>query len=261
MKKNGYEIIALFVQIIIFYIFPLSMHVLDPITTIIFMLLITFSISLILSTISNNKLKYLYSLIISIIFLPTIFIYYNESALIHSLWYLIVSALGIITGTLLKSIILKIPKHSKKNKYIIIIFILILLVTTIYIKNKKNIIGNESNITISNKGISLSVKEKTLTNKGVTLILKNDSNSEIIYTEPYEIEVKKNNVWHKMNVEINFNEPAYILKASQSDEIKINWEVEYGKLQPGDYRIIKKIIISTKNNNYDDLLITAEFKI
>ena len=47
-------------------------------------------------------------------------------------------------------------------------------------KNKNNFsIGKVSNIKILEKGVSLSIKDKTLTNKGVTLILKNDSDYEI----------------------------------------------------------------------------------
>ena len=62
-------------------------------------------------------------------------------------------------------------------------------------KNKNNFsIGKVSNIKILEKGVSLSIKDKTLTNKGVTLILKNDSDYEIQYGASEEIEIKKNGI-------------------------------------------------------------------
>ena len=62
-------------------------------------ILSTFGLSFVLSCISKNRVKYLYPVIISILFIPSVFIYYNESALIHSLWYMVVSAIGLLIGT------------------------------------------------------------------------------------------------------------------------------------------------------------------
>ena len=61
-------------------------------------------------------------------------------------------------------------------------------------------IGQKSNIEIIEKDVSLSVKEKTSTKTGITLIIKNNSNSEVIYGEPYELEIKKDGEWYKVNV-------------------------------------------------------------
>ena len=54
---------------------------------------------IIIASISKEKIKYLYSVITAILFIPSVFIYYNESALIHSLWYMVVSAIGLLIGT------------------------------------------------------------------------------------------------------------------------------------------------------------------
>ena len=40
-------------------------------------------------------------------FLPSVAIYYNESAVIHSLWYLGVSMIGMVIGSLIRAIIRK----------------------------------------------------------------------------------------------------------------------------------------------------------
>ncbi len=122
-------------------------------------------------------------------------------------------------------------------------------------------IGKESNIEIVEKGISLSIKENTLSNTGATLILKNDSDAVIQYGNPYEIEIKKDGEWHKINVSLDFTLPAFWLKSKETKEIELNWENGYGKLAAGDYRIIKGINIEKENENYDNFYVSAEFTI
>lgn len=100
MKKYIKEIVILFIQLFMFYIFPLFMFLYEPIGTVMMILLITFILSIIITIISKNKIKYLYPIIIAILFIPSVFIYYNESALVHSIWYLVVSAIGLLIGSI-----------------------------------------------------------------------------------------------------------------------------------------------------------------
>ena len=122
-------------------------------------------------------------------------------------------------------------------------------------------VGKESNIEIVEKGVSLSIKENTLTNTGATLVLKNDSEVDVQYGNPYEIEIKKDGVWHKINVELNFTLPAFSLKAKEAKEIELNWKHGYGKLASGDYRIIKGIDIEKEDGTFDTFYVSAEFTI
>lgn len=57
--------------------------------------------------ISTNKIKYFYPLITAILFIPSVFIYYNESALIHSVWYFVVSVVGTAIGTVITKLFAK----------------------------------------------------------------------------------------------------------------------------------------------------------
>ena len=104
------EIIILVIQMFMFYIFPLFMYLYEPIGTVMMILMITFTLSVVLSVISKNKLKYLYPIIIAILFIPTVFIYYNESAFVHSIWYLVVSGVGLLVGIIANLIIRKVRK-------------------------------------------------------------------------------------------------------------------------------------------------------
>lgn len=122
-------------------------------------------------------------------------------------------------------------------------------------------IGKESNIEIVEKGVSLTVKENTLTETGVTLILKNDSDVEVQYGNPYEIEIKKDGKWHKINVKLNFNLPAFSLKSKETKELELNWENGYGKLASGDYRIIKSVDVEKADGTFDTFYVSAEFTI
>lgn len=101
MKKYLKEIIILLIQLYMFYIFPLFAGPTDTMGMVFLIIASTFILSLILGIISKNKLKYLYPVITSLVFIPSIFIYYNESALIHSIWYLIDSFIGLIIGLII----------------------------------------------------------------------------------------------------------------------------------------------------------------
>ncbi|MBE6148547.1 MAG: hypothetical protein E7167_03535 [Firmicutes bacterium] len=128
------------------------------------------------------------------------------------------------------------------------------------VKNEFDV-GNESNIIIDEQDVSLSIKEGTLTKTGATLILKNKSDKAFEYGNPYEIEIKKDGKWHKINVELNFTMPAFSLKPQELKEIEINWSYGYGTLAPGKYRIIKDVNFKTNEDTYEKFYVSAEFTI
>ena len=101
MKRFIKEIIILLIQSFMFYIFPLFTGPTDTMGMVVLIILVTLVLSIIIGSISKETIKYLYPIIISILFIPSIFIYYNESALIHSLWYLVISTIGLIFGTII----------------------------------------------------------------------------------------------------------------------------------------------------------------
>ena len=100
MKRFIKEIIILFIQLFMFYIFPLFAGPTDAMGMVFLIWASTIILAMILAIISSEKIKYLYPVAISILFIPSVFIYYNESALIHSLWYFISSGIGMIVGSI-----------------------------------------------------------------------------------------------------------------------------------------------------------------
>ena len=122
-------------------------------------------------------------------------------------------------------------------------------------------IGNKSDIKNSQNDVIMTIKEGTLTNKSATLVLTNNSDKNFQYGNPYEIEIKKDGEWHKINVELNFDMPAFPLSSKESKEIEINWENGYGKLAKGTYRIIKGINYEYEEGKYETFNVAIEFTI
>jgi len=105
MKKYLKEIIILFIQLFMFYIYPLFAGPTDAMGMVFIIWLSTIILATIISIISDKNIKYLYPIVISILFIPSIFIYYNSSALTHSFWYLVSSSFGILIGVIINIII------------------------------------------------------------------------------------------------------------------------------------------------------------
>ncbi len=98
MKKYWKESLVLLAQLVVFYIVPLFSKPLGPIGMVLLILSATFILAVLAGGFVKGRFKYLYPLLIALLFIPSIFIYYNESALIHSLWYLVVAFVGLSMG-------------------------------------------------------------------------------------------------------------------------------------------------------------------
>ena len=101
MKRYLKEIVILLIQLFMFYISPLFAGPTDAMGMVLLIILATLLLSIIIGVISKEKVKYLYPIIIAILFVPSVFIYYNESALIHSVWYFVISTIGLLIGTII----------------------------------------------------------------------------------------------------------------------------------------------------------------
>lgn len=110
-------------------------------------------------------------------------------------------------------------------------------------------------------GVTMAIKKGTLTSSGATVILINNTNKKIMYGNPYEIEVKKDGKWEKIDNNLNFNLPLFYLLPGESKEMKLKWEDGYGKLKKGTYRIIKNIRYESEEETSKDFIVSAEFVI
>lgn len=102
MKRYWKESILFLLQILLFYIFPLTAGPTDAMGMVFLMICGTLLLALLIGILSSSKLKFLYPIATAVIFIPSIPIYYNDSALIHALWYLVVASIGLCFGSLIR---------------------------------------------------------------------------------------------------------------------------------------------------------------
>ena len=113
MKRYIKEIIILILQLFMFYVFPLFVGPTDAMGMVVLIILATLFLSFVIGVLSNNMIKYSYPFVTSVVFIPSVYIYYNESALIHSLWYLVVSGVGLLIGSGIHAIIYSLKQRNK----------------------------------------------------------------------------------------------------------------------------------------------------
>ncbi len=101
MKKYWKELIILTLQLLMFYVSPLAAGPADAIGMVLLIVIATFILAMAMGIMSKEKIKYLYPIFTSVLFIPSVFIYYNESALVHSVWYLVISSIGLSMGALI----------------------------------------------------------------------------------------------------------------------------------------------------------------
>ena len=92
------------IQLLMFYGFPLCAGPTDAMGMVVILIFAAFLLSVLMG-IWGSRLKYLYPIAVAITFVPSVFIYYNETALVHALWYLVVSSVGLVVGILLRALI------------------------------------------------------------------------------------------------------------------------------------------------------------
>ena len=102
MKKIREMSVYLIVIILAFYVLPAFIN--DTGTGIFFLIILTPIICFVTSIIYGirHSFNLIFLLIIMILFIPTIFIFYNESAAVYVLIYGIIAAIGNLLGSLIK---------------------------------------------------------------------------------------------------------------------------------------------------------------
>lgn len=102
MKKYWKELTALVIQLLMFYVLPLFAGPTDAMGMVFLILFSAILLGFLLGVLSKGWIKFLYPLAIAVLFIPSLPIYYDMSAIVHSLWYLVVSAAGMAVGSLLR---------------------------------------------------------------------------------------------------------------------------------------------------------------
>lgn len=100
MSKYWKEIAILIVQLLMFYVFPMTAGPTDSMGMVFLIIVVTFILAIIMGSVSKKKGRFLFPLVVAVLFIPSVYIYYNESALIHAVWYFVISLTGLSVGVL-----------------------------------------------------------------------------------------------------------------------------------------------------------------
>ena len=101
MKRYIAEIIIFCMQLFMFYISPLFAGPTDGMGMVVLILFATLILSILLGSISKNRIKYVYPAAVAAAFLPSVLFYYNGTAVIHAVWYFVVAAVGMLIGMII----------------------------------------------------------------------------------------------------------------------------------------------------------------
>lgn len=112
MKKYIKELVIAVLQVLVFYAYPAYAFRIDPMGAVFLMLFATLVLSLVLGVCSRSSVKWGFPALCALLFLPTVPIYYNSSALVHALWYLVVSAVGLGCGSALAALVRTLRKKA-----------------------------------------------------------------------------------------------------------------------------------------------------
>ena len=97
-------IVAIIIQLLILYVPPLLASADEIIGMILWMLIATGILSVVLGMVTAERTKYFYPLSAALVFVPAVFIFYNDSALVHAFWYFCASMIGILISSAVRTL-------------------------------------------------------------------------------------------------------------------------------------------------------------
>ena len=94
---------------------------------------------------------------------------------------------------------------------------------------------------------NVSINIDNVTPTGATLTIKDENENPYIYGEWYEIEKEVDSEWERLETinDLLFNDLGYKVDENNTVSFTMDWQDYYGTLEPGSYRLIKRI-----DNNY-----------
>lgn len=124
-------------------------------------------------------------------------------------------------------------------------------------------IDKKSDVTITDKMVSLKIKEGTLFDSSVSYILENNSKKEVNISDSVWLEKEQDGKWYtlkvkKSNKEFEMNLLLLGLVPGAQTEQSMTFHT-YGKLTPGKYRIVKRMSFLLENDSRDNFYVADEF--
>lgn len=111
------------------------------------------------------------------------------------------------------------------------------------------------------ENVSIIIKDGTLTKTSATIIITDLSGKNNVYGTAFRIERKENGEWKELETIIKnygWNLIGYSVDENNKLELEQNWEWLYGKLERGEYRLVKDTSIPLEKENH---YFSVKFKI
>ncbi len=117
-------------------------------------------------------------------------------------------------------------------------------------------------------GVTLSAKDVTPTS--LTMVFSHSGEQieeeSLVYGSEYTIEVYKDGKWEALpylpsEYERAWTAIAYLIPQNGSSEQTVSWEMLYGTLETGRYRVVKEIMYTPRGGKQSTHLYYAEFEI
>ena len=132
------------------------------------------------------------------------------------------------------------------------------------INNKKPIVDElkHSETERDMSKVKMAIKDEEVTSEGIEIIIEDKNETPYVYDSWFEIEKLENNEWKKLQyrddyVSDDIGYMIYVLKDGKLEE-KINWSKEYGVLDRGKYKLIKRCM--DEDDSYTHIEIEFEIK-
>ena len=132
------------------------------------------------------------------------------------------------------------------------------------INNKKPIVDElkHSETERDMSKVKMAIKDEEVTSEGIEIIIEDKNETPYVYDSWFEIEKLENNEWKKLQyrddyISDDIGYMIYVLKDGKLEE-KINWSKEYGILDRGKYKLIKRCM--DEDDSYTHIEIKFEIK-
>ena len=91
--------------------------------------------------------------------------------------------------------------------------------------------------------VILTLDIESLTSNSARFIMENNTDIDYYYGPEYSIEKYEDYTWKTIEPKevLSWNAVVFTIKSNEKQEININWDIGYDKLEAGSYRIVKKL--------------------
>lgn len=145
---------------------------------------------------------------------------------------------------------------------IVTFFLILIYRDNINYKEKNDIVPKRSESTLvlnDFSGVTMTVE--SVVDTKITVLINYSADDAVLFGANYILEVKDGQKWFSLpvNDDIMFTSIAYELEKGSSFPWSTDFEILYGKLPAGHYRIIKGFNIKSQLDTHEEYFVSAEF--